>query len=42
MSLWLFFGEQETISRFHMHPLGKYLDDYASDGTHTISMGPRF
>lgn len=29
MSLWLFFGDQETISRFHLHPLGKYLDDYA-------------
>lgn len=29
MSLWLFFEDQETISRFHLHPLGKYLDDYA-------------
>lgn len=29
MSLWLFFGDQETISRFHLHPLGKFMDDYA-------------
>ena len=29
MSLWLFFAEQETISRFHLHPLGKFMDDYA-------------
>ncbi len=29
MSLWLFFSDQETISRFHLHPLGKYMDEYA-------------
>lgn len=29
MSLWLFFADQETISRFHLHPLGKYMDEYA-------------
>jgi hypothetical protein len=29
MSLWLLFGDQETISKFHLHPLGKFMDDYA-------------
>ncbi len=30
MSMKHFFSDQPTLSRFHIHPLGKYLDSYAA------------